>query len=76
MYPKDLVRFINSIVLEEESDLDHQGFPCDHFSMYVRAMEEIHADTKPIKKFLKDLDYDILTTPVREFVQFNVNIRQ
>ena len=74
MYPKELVRYINEIVVDEESDLDHKGQPCDHFSMYVRAMEELHADTKPIKKLLKNFDYEILATPLKEFVQFNVNI--
>ncbi|SMF70043.1 DUF3050 domain-containing protein [Pseudobacteriovorax antillogorgiicola] len=74
MYPKELVRFVNEIVLDEESDLDHNNQPCDHFSMYVRAMDEIHADTKPIKRFLKNYDYDLLKTPLKEFVQFNINI--
>ena len=74
MYPKELVRFINSIVLDEESDFDHKKQPCDHFSMYVRAMEEVQANTKDIKRFLKEFDLELLQGPLKDFVDFNINI--
>jgi len=49
-------RFINSIVLEEESDTglpDENGNPtyASHFEMYCDAMEEVNADTTIVKKF-------------------------
>lgn len=75
-YPKELVRLVNSMVLDEESDIDHNNEACDHFSLYVRAMEELGADSKPIKSFLKNLDIDQLTMPLREFVQFNITMAQ
>ncbi len=75
-YPKELIRLINSMVLEEESDLDQNDQACDHFSLYVRAMEEMNADSKPIKSFLKNLDTDILSTPLKECMQFSINIAQ
>ncbi|NRA62863.1 MAG: DUF3050 domain-containing protein [Pseudobacteriovorax sp.] len=73
-YPKELIQFVNRLVLDEESGYDQHNRPCDHFSLYVRAMEELYCDTKPIKKFLKDIDYDLLENPIKEFIQFNVNI--
>ena len=46
-------RFITELVLEEECDetQDGQGYS-SHFEMYCAAMDEIGADTKPIKMFL------------------------
>ena len=48
-------RLINSIVLEEESDVDQNGNPSSHYEMYLDAMSECGADTKNIKKFLSQV---------------------
>ncbi len=49
-------RFINEIVLEEESDvapgLDGASRPMSHFEMYLEAMEEVEADTSRVRGFL------------------------
>jgi hypothetical protein len=50
-------RFVNEIVLEEESDehpLDDEGF-CSHFELYVRSMAEVGASTAPIERFVAGL---------------------
>ena len=47
-------RLINQIIVDEESDLNYNGSPKSHFEMYLEAMEEIQANTEPIKKFLND----------------------
>ena len=37
-------RLINSIVLEEESDVDIDGLPASHFEMYLDAMNQCGAN--------------------------------
>ncbi len=56
-------RFINALVLEEESDwADPQGVThSSHFELYLRAMQEVGADTLPMHAFLdqvRDLGLD------------------
>jgi hypothetical protein len=46
-------RFINEIVLGEETDVDSDGNYRSHFEMYLDAMEDIGADTTQIRVFLK-----------------------
>lgn len=54
----EAARLINEIVLHEESDEaavgGHPGRPHEsHFQTYLRAMEEVGADTRPIRHFLE-----------------------
>jgi len=46
-------RFINEIVLGEECDEDGHGGYASHFELYLQAMDEVGADTAPIRSFLK-----------------------
>ncbi|MHB1424802.1 MAG: DUF3050 domain-containing protein [Gemmataceae bacterium] len=48
-------RFINEIVLAEESDEDGQGRFLSHFGLYLRAMTRCGADTGTIDNFLAEL---------------------
>ena len=47
-----IARFVNEIVLAEESDVDMNGSHKSHFEMYMSAMKEIGADTHVIDTFL------------------------
>ena len=54
-----VVRLINEIVLEEESDLARPNVDnefASHFEMYLSAMEEIGASTKEIKTFILQVE--------------------
>jgi hypothetical protein len=47
-------RLINEIVIGEECDLGPDGVsPVSHLELYLRAMEEIGADTEPFREFCK-----------------------
>jgi hypothetical protein len=47
---------INEIVTGEESDVDPQGRRFSHFELYLRAMEEMGANTRPITDLIGDLN--------------------
>ncbi len=47
-----LARFINSVVLGEESDVDPNGHAASHFDLYLTAMEEVGASTEPVRHFI------------------------
>ena len=51
-------RLVNSIVLEEESDVDSEGNPASHFELYLEAMRECEAETSTIETFMKNLNKD------------------
>lgn len=74
-YPKNVVRLINEIVLGEESDKDREGLACDHFTLYLRAMNDLGADSTRLLNFSKDLNFDKWTTKAeRDFVTFNLDL--
>ncbi len=45
-------RFMNEVVLGEESDVDLEGRPASHLEMYLFAMDEIGANRGPFDAFL------------------------
>jgi len=48
-----LARFVNEIVLGEETDEDGQGGYCSHFEMYLQAMRDVDSDTTRIDQFVR-----------------------
>ena len=77
-------RFINEIVLGEESDLDQDGKVLSHLEIYREAMQQIGADTLPIHQLTewlsygKTLDEALYQLEIREetraFVRFTFDI--
>lgn len=55
--PADLLaaRLVNEIVLGEETDEVEPHRYMSHFDLYLAAMEEIEADTRPIRQFVARL---------------------
>jgi hypothetical protein len=49
-------RFVNEIVLGEESDEDGEKGYLSHYELYCKAMEQCGADSKPVQVFLQELD--------------------
>lgn len=77
-------RFINEIVLAEESDEDGRGGYVSHFQLYLEAMQEARADSGPIHAFLdaikngtdynKALKENGVPASAERFVAFNLNL--
>ena len=73
-------RFINEIVLEEETDEIKEGNVISHFELYLEAMKQIGANTSKIDKFINDIkqsedyrdcinNYD-LAEDIKDFLNF------
>lgn len=71
-----LARFVNEVVLEEESDLGPSG-PCSHLELYLGAMREVGASTVAFERFLdrlatsspaSALDHPDIAPAIRSFV--------
>ena len=73
-------RFINEIVLEEETDEVKGGNVISHFELYLEAMMQIGANTSQIDKFINDIklsedyrdcinNYD-LAKDIKDFLNF------
>ncbi len=73
-YSSEVVRMINEIVLGEESDVDQYGNPCSHFELYLKAMDEIGANTVTIKDFINTFNTNLLPAGPREFVEYNIDL--
>lgn len=77
-------RFINEIVLGEETDVDADGEYKSHFEMYLDAMEDIGANTSQIRLFVKlieegksveeALEGAKVNSSIRDFVRFTFEV--
>ena len=77
-------RFVNEIVLGEETDEDGEGGYISHFELYLKAMKEVDADTEWIDSFLqlikqgedplKALDKLALPDTLVDFVKHNLSL--
>ncbi len=79
-----LARFINEIVLGEESDINELNEPKSHFEMYLDAMGQIGAKKKEIQTFIVDIKFGkeinnsirslSVDGAVKDFLQFSFNV--
>ncbi|MGS2725132.1 DUF3050 domain-containing protein [Psychroserpens sp. BH13MA-6] len=77
-------RFINEIVLGEESDINELGEPKSHFEMYLDAMHQIGAHTETISSFIAEITKGVsieqaanhldLPLETKRFIQFTFDI--
>lgn len=74
-FSRRLSRFINEIVLCEESDTDGQGEYASHFELYRRAMREVGARTLHIDAVVRGIQHagtwrpELIPEPARAFVR-------
>lgn len=64
-------RFINEIVLGEESDVNELGEAKSHFEMYLEAMQQIEANTTQIHHLISCLQQGISINQALNKVQLN-----
>jgi hypothetical protein len=69
-------RFINEIVLGEESDIDSNGEIASHFELYLDAMRQIGADTKTIQLFIEFIDNGKTIEEALQLVDVNQETRE
>jgi hypothetical protein len=75
-YSPEAVRLINEIVIAEESDLDQEGNATSHFALYIKAMDEIGADTSLVLSFIKDYNFDPLPAEIKYMLTFHLGLAQ
>ncbi|MBD0832409.1 DUF3050 domain-containing protein [Aestuariibaculum sediminum] len=77
-------RFINEIVLGEESDVNELGVPKSHYEMYLDAMLQVGASTKQINTFIDFIKQGLsiteaglkanLESETLNFIQFSFDV--
>ncbi|KAL3911278.1 MAG: hypothetical protein SGILL_007342 [Bacillariaceae sp.] len=82
----NLARFINEIVLDEESDENPSGGHSSHYELYLSAMEQVGANTKPVKKLVAllgqgisaqeavEMCRDVIPRPAFQHTQANLDL--
>ena len=68
-------RFINEIVMDEESDVDENGEVKSHFEMYIDSMDQIEADTTQIKKFTNAIQAKVSIDTAAEMIEMHPIIK-
>ena len=67
-------RFINEIVMGEETDLNSEGVFKSHFEMYLDSMSEIGADTSKIHAFIELLKNGVSVKSALDEIEINESV--
>ena len=70
-------RLINSIVLEEESDVDQEGDPASHYEMYLEAMRQCGANTTTVENFVNNVktnNIPSVSSDIDSFIQTTFSV--
>lgn len=70
-------RLINSIVLEEESDIDQDGDPASHYEMYLEAMRQCGANTTHVENFVNNVktnNIPSVSSDIDSFIQTTFSV--
>ena len=70
-----VARFINEIVMDEESDVNEKGEVKSHFEMYIDSMDQIEANTAPIKKFTNAIHNGASIDTAAEMIEMHPTIK-
>ncbi|TNE27440.1 MAG: DUF3050 domain-containing protein [Bacteroidetes bacterium] len=62
-------RLVNEIVLAEESDEDPEGNPASHYELYLDAMRQAGANTRPVNHFIQTLQRSF---KVKDILKYNL----
>lgn len=68
----EVVRLVNQLVLDEESDLDRDGRIRSHYQSFLEIMAEAGVSTSEIRQLVASGDPEPLPGPVRRFVAFTL----
>ncbi|MBT28338.1 MAG: heme oxygenase [Thalassobius sp.] len=80
----ETARFINEIVLGEETDVNELGEPKSHYEMYLDAMKQINASTSEVDNFINLIKDQVsvsdaanklaLNSSVKAFINFTFEV--
>ncbi|UZR98807.1 DUF3050 domain-containing protein [Chondrinema litorale] len=71
----ETARFINEIVLGEESDVNELGEPKSHFEMYLDAMKQINADTNEVDSFINLIKDQVAVSDAANKLALNNSVK-
>lgn len=73
-YSSEIIRMINEIVIDEESDQLPTGEYASHFTLYLKAMKESGANSHLIDQWLQTHSLEHLPLPIKNMVQFHFDL--
>lgn len=73
-YPHLAQRFINEIVVGEETDENAEGAYKSHFELYLDSMNEVNASTNLMTSFLNNFETSVLTPKLKASCDYHFEL--